>query len=292
MGSARSVRRAIGVWMLPALLLLLLASCGGGQPSATGAPPDAVGVPPGWTEVGDERVYDKQSIYELVNGQAGAYFAYNFEQVTVRSYEDETGAVVDAEIWQVATPSDAYGLFTNNRAGEGIEIGNGGDVEPGRRLAFWQDRTYVRVRARQEIPDEALLGIAEAIAGTLPSGGERPALVDRLPTGGLVPESVIYFRRESSMQSELWLGGENLLGMDIDTEGVLARYDIGGAVVRLLLVKVADTEAAHAGMSALDSAGMSDLIATGVQGPLLAAVFGDIDEGDARSLVADALLSE
>jgi len=275
--------------MPPLLLILMVAGCDRGQPPATGAPSDPTGIPAGWALVGDQRTYDNQSIFELVNGQADAYFAYGFEQVNVQSYENEAGVVVDREIWQVATPADAYGLFTSNRAGDSVEIGNGGDADPGRRLAFWQDRYYVRLRARQEIADEELHAFATAIVGTLPMGGERPAVVSRLPANGLDPDRVIYFHLETSIQGEVWLGGENVLNLDHGTHGVLARYDVDGAIARLLLVEYPDTETAHAAMGALEAAGLDDLVASDVRGDLLGAVFGGVAEDDGSALVADAL---
>jgi hypothetical protein len=159
-----------------------------------------------------------------VDGQAEAFFAYGFEQVAVRRYENAEGAVLRVEVWQLATPADAYGLFTASITGTPAAIGNDGDADPGRRLAFWQDRYTVHVRARQELDDADLWGFGEAVSAALPEGGERPALVDRLPPDGLVERSAIFFHEEISIQSDLWLGGENLLGLGLETDGVLARW--------------------------------------------------------------------
>ncbi len=277
---------AVGHWSL--IFALLLAGCGGRLVSLGDVFLDA-GAFPGWTPAGEVELFDRENIYDLVDGQAEAFFAYGFEQVAVRRYESAGGAVLDVEVWQLATPADAYGLFTASVAGEPAAIGNDGDADPGRRLAFWQDRYYVCIRARQELPDADLWGFAEAISAALPAGGERPALVDRLPSDGLVERSVVFFHREISIQSQLWLGGENLLGLGPGTDGLLARYQVGGAVAQLLLVQYPDAEAASAGLAALKGGGIAGLLAADARGNLLGAVFGDMDETAASALLVEAL---
>jgi hypothetical protein len=271
-------------------LVLLAAGCTLGTTTATVPTPVGAPIPEGWARAESEHVYDRETIYELVNGQADAYFAYNFEQVAVRTYEHGNGDSVEAEIWRVATADDAYGLFTRNRAGEPTEVGNGGDSDPGRRVAFWQDRYYVRIRARQDTPDDDLRGFATAISAGLPAGGARPVLVDRLPPDGLVTNGSVYFHLESSIQDELWLGGENVLGLNLDTDGVLAHYRVGGTVARLMVVKFSDVGEATAALKALRAAAIDGFVSASVEGRLLAAVFGIIPEEAAATLVAEALV--
>jgi len=279
----------IGLWSL--ILALLLSGCEEKLSPLAGVFPGADAFP-GWMPAGDVEVFDRENIFDLVDGQAEAFFAYGFDQVAVRRYESAEGAALDVEVWQLATPADAYGLFTVSVAGEPAAIGNDGDADPGRRLAFWQDRYYVCIRARQELPDADLWGFAEAISAALPAGGERPALVDRLPSDGLVERSVIFFHQEISIQSQLWLGGENLLGLGPETDGLLARYQVGGAVAQLLLVQYPDAEAASAGLAALEGAQISGLVAADARDNLLGAVFGAVDEAAASMRLAGALGGE
>jgi hypothetical protein len=276
----------ISHWSL--VTALLLTACGGRPNSSAGFLPGA-GAFPEWTPAGEVEVFDRENIYHLVNGQAEAFFAYGFERVAVRSYENAEDAVLGVEVWQLATAADAYGLFTASIAGIPAAIGNDGDADPGRRLAFWQDRYYVQVRARQALDDADLWGFAEVVSTALPSGGARPVLVGRLPPTGLVERSALFFHEEISIQNELWLGGENLLGLGPETDGVLARYDVGGAVARLLLVQYPDAEAASARLAALESAQVSGLVNAGASDNLLGAIFGEIDKAAAGALLAGVL---
>jgi len=270
------------------LLTLLLAGCQSQPFALTDAFP-AAGTLPGWTPAGDMELYDRENIYDLVDGQADAFFAYGFQQVAVQSYENPAGNVLRVTVWQLASPTDAYGLFTASISGEPVAIGNDGDADPGRRIAFWQDRYYVNVHARQKLPDEELQNMAKAVSAKLPSGGDRPALVSRLPSDGLVPRSALFFHEEISIQSDIWLGGENVLGLSPQTNGVLARYDVGGQTARLLVVQYPGAEAASAGLKALQAGDVEGLVAADARGNLLAAILGEIDEGAARKLLDEAL---
>jgi len=270
------------------ILALVLVGCGGKPAALSGAFPGADAVP-GWTPVGDAETFDSENLYDLVNGQAESFFAYGFEQVAVRHYENAEGTRLDVEVWQLATPADAYGLFTVQRAGTPVTTGNDGDADPGRRLAFWQDHYVAHVRASQDVDDADLQSLAEAVSAALPSGGERPALMDHLTPDGLVAHSAIFFHEEISIQSDLWLGGENLLGLSPETDGVLARYDIGGAMARLLLVQYPDAEAALAGLAALESSQVSGLVNADARDTLLGAVFGEVDEAAGDTLLEQAL---
>jgi len=81
----------------------LLAACSS-QPIALSHVFPGAGTLPGWTPTGEAEVFDRENIYDLVNGQAEAFFAYGFEQVAVQSYENTGGAVLRVEVWQLATP--------------------------------------------------------------------------------------------------------------------------------------------------------------------------------------------
>jgi hypothetical protein len=207
----------------------------------------------------------------------------------VQSFEDGSGRAVRVESWQLATPADAYGLYSTFRSGAPTGIGNEGDSDPGRRVDFWKDRYFVRVLAQTGLPEGDLLGLATAVARAVPEGGGRPSLVDRLPPRGLGTRSDIYFHEEISIQTDLWLGGENLLGLGPGTEGVLAKYDLAGSRAQLLVVQYSDGEAAAAGLESLRAADIGGLMAAGRRERLLAAVFGNVEDAQAEALVSAAL---
>lgn len=257
--------------------LSLLVGCARGRPASLPAVFPGANVVPGWTTDHAVTTFDHETLYDLVDGQADFFFAYGFEQVAVQRYRNADGVLLSVEVWQLAAPADAYGLFTANVTGEPIAVGNEGDTDPGRRLAFWQNRYFVSVTAQQAVLDADLLAFAQAVALALPTGGERPPVVGRLPREGLVERSLIFFHEEISIQDRLWLGGENILGLSRETDGVLAQYDLGGAAVRLLLIEYPNAAQASAGLAALRGGDVEGLLAADTRDNLLAAVFGDAD---------------
>lgn len=286
-------RRTIWAYISYLVLAGWLVACGQPTPTETAVSPrdvfpgeDAV---PGWTPNGDAETFDSETLFDLVNGQADAFFAYNFEAVAVQSYDGPEDAVMRIEVWQLATPADAYGLFTTNVSGAPADVGNAGDADPGRRLAFWQNRYYVQVRGQQAVSDGALRAFAETMATALPIGGETPALMSKLPSEGLVDRSAIFFRQEISIQDEVWLGGENILGLSAETEGVLTRYDVNGNSIYLLLVQYPDAQAASAALAAVSSGDIADLALADANGSLLGAIFGLATPEDVRQLLDAAL---
>lgn len=280
---------------LALVLSLLVSGCMAPKPTPTSPAFDPTGlfpaatIIPGWQISQKLTTYNRDNLFNLVDGQAESFFAYGFEQVAVQRYQDSAGVLMNVEIWQLATSADAYGLFSAGRTGGPATMGNEADSDPGRRLAFWQDRYFVNLNAAQPVPDATLQTLARAISGKLPTGGQRPALIDRLPGAGLVEHSAIFFHEEMSVQMEVWLGGENLLGLSQATNGVLGRYQLGDSNVRLMLVEYPTSGQSAKGLKALQNGGLADLVASDAHGALLAAVFGKVDIAQAQSLLQEAL---
>lgn len=279
-------------WWIVGAILILLAGCAPKTGSVERTLSDlfsTISPIEGWT-VGKLELYDKETLFDLVDGQADAFFAYGFEQVGVQSYQDAGGQILRVQIWQLAAPADAYGLFTSGITGQRFDVGNDGDIDSGVRVAFWQNRYYAQVFGLDMLPDSDLTAFAQAVARALPSGGERPEVVKKLPADGLVERSALFFRREISVQNEVWLGGENRLGLGDDVECVLARYEIGNETVRLMLIQYVDVKAALIGLAALQDGQVEGVAAVERRGSLVGAVFGSIEEATARELLLKAVV--
>lgn len=285
----RPARVAITSPVLAFLAVALLLTACGEQAVSSGALLPAADAFPGWMSDEETQLFDRDTIYHLVDGQADVFLAYSFQQVAVRRYRNAEDVQVEIYVWQLGRPTDAYGLFTTDITGAPADVGNNGDLEPGRRLTFWQDCYTVWVHARPQVDDAELRRFAQALSEALPKGGDPPSLIAQLPAEGMVQRSVVFFHQEISIQDRLWLGGENLLGLGPQTDGALAQYEVVRGTAQLLLVQYPSPQAAANGRAALAASGVGELIATETEGSLLGAVFGEANAVTAGSLLAEAL---
>ena len=289
--SRRGKFQRAAVSAFPILFLALISGCSQPPtPEPEKALPDAASMK-GWTPLGDVQTYDRKTLFDYIDGSSEYFFTYSFEKLAVRQYRNTAGLELIVEIWRLSNPSDAYGLFSGHPGGAAISVGHANEalLESGSRLYFWQDRFYAVLTATTTLSDTDLTNVAQLISDALPAGGARPALVGRLPVDQLMPGSTKFFHAELAIQDQLWLGGENLLGLGKDTNAVFGLYQIGQEQVKLLLVQYPDSKRATAGLQGLAGGGFDDLAASGANGSLLGAVFGKASTAEAETLLAKAL---
>jgi hypothetical protein len=258
-------------------------------PEPESALPDAAAMA-GWTP-GEIQTYDHQTLFDYMDGASEYFFTYSFEKLAARQYTNAAGAELMVEIWRFGKSADAYGLFSGRTGATAISVGHasGALLESGSRLYFWQDRFYVVLTATTTLSDSDLETAAGLISNRLPTGGTQPALIGKLPAENLVPDSGKFFHSELAVQDQLWLGGENLLGLGQDTDAVYGLYQAGANQMQLLLVQYPDAKRAAAGLEVLKGGGLEGLLASDTNGSLLGAVFGDASAAEATALVSKAI---
>ncbi len=192
-----------------------------------------------WTRGDPAASYDRETIFEYINGAGEVYRSYAFDQVVVAVYNSAQGPEITVELFDMGNPADAYGVFSYAREQEETGIG-GGYEQKGRVLCFWQDRYYTCIAAeeRSDDSDRALLVFARAISERLPPVSHPPDLVAMLPREGLVPFSERFFHLHQSLNYHYYLARENILQLSDETDAVLARYAPGSTY--LLLVRYGD----------------------------------------------------
>jgi len=266
---------------------------GCGAPADQGpAPQDllpASGAVAGWQRSGEVEVYVPDNLFDYMDGQAELFFVYNFEKLATQEYQRGQEGPIIVEVYQVASPADAYGLFSFYATGEPFGLGAGGMVEPGRLLSFWQGRFYARVFAYKEAGQESLSALARQVAAAMPEEGALPELVARLPQEKLVPGSVRFFHQKLSLDNLLWLGDENILNLSEQTNAVLATYTYDDVKAQLLVVEYPDAAIAEATHVALEDSSLENLSAAGQRNRYLVAVFGAPDQTLAHELLQKAL---
>jgi len=192
----------------------------------------------GWSANANDRNFSRDNIFDYMDGAGEIYLAYAFEHLLVRNYTHPAAPPIVAELYQMSSSEDAYGIFSHDTDGEELTLGQGAIYGAGL-LRFWKDRFFVRLMAEEETPEtkHAVLALGRTIARRITHVGKKPALLAVLPSVGLVRQSVHYFHTLVSLNAHYYLADTNALNLSEKTEVILARYRVGTGKSRLLLCR-------------------------------------------------------
>jgi len=202
----------------------------------------------GWKADGQDKVYTRQNIFDYMDGGGEIYLAYDFQRLLAREYARPAAPRIVAEVYEMASSTDAYGVFTHDTDGQPVLVGQGALYSPGL-LRFWKNRFFVRLQAEDETPEvkTALMALGNQVASGIPQEGRKPSLLTAVPPQGLIEPSVHYFHTSVSLNIYYFLADSNLLNLNSKTEAILARYQQAGEKPYLLIVRYprpSDAEAA------------------------------------------------
>jgi len=200
--------------MMPFLAVLLAA-----QAAAPFPAPDCAAAP-GWTQQGEARSYDPETLFDYMNGNSEGYFAYGFTLMKGVTCVNAAGDQLVIDVSEMGDPDRAWGFFVTNRDQRApVEpIGSGGQVLP-RRATFAKGRHYLEIAAS---PDK---DHREALRAFV------TAFEPRLPGPAAVPEAVAWFPAEGLEPGSIRLVPESVLGLRILKSGFMGQYAVGRAFV-------------------------------------------------------------
>ncbi len=176
------------------------------------------------------QVYNRDNLWEYINGAAPAYVHYSFQQVVtfVVTNPDSAEAVVD--IYNMGDSLNAFGMFARERSpnGEALFLGSGA-VGYSNSLYFWQDCYYIKLVAystSRHIP-VFLTRLGELISTRLPVRGSLPQIFALFPTQDRVPDSEKYHPQD-------------VLGLAFLNNGYSADYAAGNDKYSIFIIPCAN----------------------------------------------------
>ncbi len=221
------LRRNMFSWLLTSLAFLILLSC----KTTTKEQQDLVSdlVPqeiPGWRLQQPIARYDRETIFDYIDGAGEVYRMYGFREAAVAHYVKAEAPRITVEVFDMGSAEDAYGVFTHAREHEESGIGQAYEYR-GSLLCFWQSQYFVCVLADEETPSmrEAIFALGRAVDREIKPAGAKPRVVTALPVRGLNPNSIRYFHLHTSLNYHYFLATENILNLSPETRAALARYD-------------------------------------------------------------------
>jgi len=255
----------------------------------------------GWKWDGKDLNYNRRTIFDYIDGAGELYLAYNFQAVRVRRFEKSGQPSIIAELFDMGSSEDAYGVFSYERQDEDAGIGQGSEFGGGL-LRFWKGKFFVSVYAEGESPEvqPAILNVGRGVANSIKTTGPAPQLINALPGGkaGLVEKAVRYLHSHVLLNQRFFVANQNILRLGAKTDAVLAPYLRDGKKVHLLLIRYSTAQEAEEALQSFKKAYMpeagekeslqtEDKKWTGVRRPgeFVLIVFGAPRETDTRELL-------
>lgn len=209
----------------------------------------------GWRLTDAPASYDESTIFQYIDGHGEVYLAYGMRRCQARRYGGPAGEPdILADVFEMASAADAFGVFSHSRDGEAVPIGQTASLAAGT-LLFWRNRHFVSVYSERDTPRsrEALLALGRALDRALGGAGERPKLVGRLPRAELDERSVVWLRHPRILDAHARLGPGNLLAVGVSAPAVYARYSGAAGGAELVLVDYPGEPAAETAAAAFSA---------------------------------------
>jgi hypothetical protein len=205
----------------------------------------------GWRATAPANRYDRRTIFEYIDGHGEVYLAYGMSACTTRRYAGPEGeGDVVADVFEMASPADAFGVFSHSREGESVDAGQGATYGYGT-LLFWKGRYFISAYAERESERArgAVMALGRAVAASIGEAGDPPALAGRLPREGLDETSLVYLRHPRILEAHVPVGPDNPLGVGPQAPAVTGRYRTDGGTADLVLVEYVDEATAEAAVA-------------------------------------------
>jgi len=138
----------------------------------------------GWSPKGEPRRFKGEDLFLFINGGAEIYHEYGFREVITQDYEGPEGRTVALEVFEMADPAAAFGMFTFKSSGKGRPAGVGQDSElEDYYLNYWQGPYLVTATGSDESQASlaGVLAVGRAAGGRVKITGPRPAAAYLLP---------------------------------------------------------------------------------------------------------------
>lgn len=199
-----------------------------------------------WKLSAPVKIYDKDTIFEYIDGAAELYLAYNFSRVTSAEYKNaQTSILID--VYDMVLPENAFGIYSLIRYQEAnyVKIGNEGILTDAN-LDFWQGKYYCKIYSlnQSEEYQKAVVAFGNKLSSRIIESGQEPNIIKKLPIDGLIAKSEKYFTRKLGLDNVHFISEENVLELDGQTKGAMAEYSLENKKFKSFIVEYPSSEKA------------------------------------------------
>lgn len=188
----------------------------------------------GWEKPAGVDVYTPETLWDIINGAADVFMAYDFQELYWAEYinSGDDGIYIVMEVYRQGCPVNAFGVYSQERPRPPklVDIGVQGYTAPGV-LHFFVADSYVKIRSHDRSEETA--GIMEQlgrhVSSALDPDPRFPAIVTVLPDEGKVEFSDQYINT-------------NFLGHPFLSGAFVSTYEIGGNRFNLFAIEHETTD--------------------------------------------------
>jgi hypothetical protein len=190
-----------------------------------------------WPMDGRPALFDRDTLFDHINGESELYFPYGFEELAFARYHNINNpqAAFDADVYKMGSVLDAFGMYANYRRKNDADANVGAEcTASSSQLLFYQDRYFVRLQSSGTTnpgPD-IFLACARAISEKLPRSSGRPRELEAFMIPAVAPKSTRYI-------------AQSLLGYDFFRKGIVADAILNNEQIQVFLVLENSGEAAR-----------------------------------------------
>jgi hypothetical protein len=191
----------------------------------------------GWTMDGKVTFFDKDTLFDRIDGESELFFPYGFEMLAYARYQNrqDPKIAIDADVYKMGSLLDAFGMFANYRRRDDADapVGGGGTVSSSQ-MFFYQDRYFVRLQitGTTSAKQNVFLTCAKAISKNLPQNADRPSELEAFMIPAVVKKSERYV-------------AQSLLGYDFFRQGLIAEAFVNGEQLQVFVVPEQTRETAR-----------------------------------------------
>ena len=240
MTSADILHRILRLRLLALTVVAVMAIGSNGQIIASQRLPVLVAgsTPKGWQIFDEVKQFTPENLYEQINGRAAFFLSYDMIRMTYVRFvnSDETTQFINLSIYDMGTPTNAFGVFSAERSqGESsLELGRAG-YRSDANYFIWKGQYYIRIISSEATDAFQRIGIdlAQKVTDFLLDSGEQVWGLTALPLTDRMPESVQYFKVDA-------------MGLDFMRNTYTATYRKGNTLVTAFLSQQDSMESARA----------------------------------------------
>jgi hypothetical protein len=193
--------------------------------------------PDGWETLDEVKQFMPENLYELIDGRAELYLAYDMVKMTFTSFVNGADAekFIELSIYDMGTPTNAFGVFSVERSKEVTSLALGrASYRMDAHYFIWKGPYYIRIITSDASEEFETIGrdLAVKVTNFLPDAGESVWGLSALSQLDLEPDSVKYFKVDA-------------MGLDFMRNTYTAQYRKDESLITVFLSQEESAESAE-----------------------------------------------